>query len=76
MLTDDEIEGSARVAEALHTPIAGYETELGLYGFRELIRRGAVDIVQVDVDRTRRLCRVDEHEHAMPPAHFDDLFER
>src|SRR4051794_8525186 len=41
--------GSVRVADALHTPIAGYETELGLYGFRELIRRGAVDIVQVDV---------------------------
>ena len=25
------------VADALATPIAGYETELGLYGFRELI---------------------------------------
>src|SRR5437588_2343025 len=45
----DDIEGSVRVTDALHTPIAGYETELGLYGFRELIRRGAVDIVQVDI---------------------------
>ena len=45
----DDIEGSAEVARALQTPIAGYETELGLYGFRELIRRGAVDIVQVDI---------------------------
>src|SRR5438045_8257547 len=45
----DDIEGSARVADALPTPIAGYETELGLYGFRELIGRGAVDIVQFDL---------------------------
>lgn len=45
----DDIDGSAEVARALSTPIAGYETEMGLYGFRELIGRGAVDIVQVDV---------------------------
>src|SRR5215472_14255011 len=38
----DDIEGSAEVAHALATPVAGYETELGLYGFRELIGRGAV----------------------------------
>ena len=36
----DDIDGSARVADALQTAIAGYETELGLYGFRELIARG------------------------------------
>ena len=36
----DDIDGSARVADALATPIAGYETEIGLYGFRELIERG------------------------------------
>ena len=45
----DDIDGSARVADALAAPIAGYETELGLYGFRELITRGAVDIVQPDI---------------------------
>jgi D-galactarolactone cycloisomerase len=45
----DDIEGSARVADALDTAIAGYETEIGLYGFRELIARGAVDIVQPDL---------------------------
>jgi L-alanine-DL-glutamate epimerase-like enolase superfamily enzyme len=45
----DDIDGSARVAAALATPIAGYETELGLYGFRGLIARAAVDIVQPDV---------------------------
>src|SRR3954453_6290465 len=45
----DDIDGSAEDARALATPIAGYETELGLYGFRELISRGAVDIVQLDL---------------------------
>ena len=45
----DDIDGSAEVARALAAPIAGYETELGLYGFRELISRGAVDIVQLDL---------------------------
>src|SRR6266852_1405114 len=29
----DDIDGSARVADVLATPIAGYETEVGLYGF-------------------------------------------
>src|SRR5438128_12213787 len=45
----DDIDGSAKVADALATPIAGYETEAGLYGFRQLIDRGAVDIVQPDI---------------------------
>jgi L-alanine-DL-glutamate epimerase-like enolase superfamily enzyme len=45
----DDIRGSAEVARALGTAIAGYETEVGLYGFRELITRGAVDIVQPDI---------------------------
>lgn len=41
--------GSAEVARALTTPVAGYETETGLAGFRDLIMGGAVDIVQPDV---------------------------
>ena len=45
----DDIEGSALVAHQLDTPVAGYETETGLPGFRELITRRAVDIVQPDV---------------------------
>jgi L-alanine-DL-glutamate epimerase-like enolase superfamily enzyme len=45
----DDVRGSAEVARALGTAIAGYETEIGLYGFRELIIRGAVDIVQPDI---------------------------
>jgi L-alanine-DL-glutamate epimerase-like enolase superfamily enzyme len=45
----DDIRGSAEVARALGTAISGYETEVGLYGFRELITQGAIDIVQPDI---------------------------
>jgi L-alanine-DL-glutamate epimerase-like enolase superfamily enzyme len=44
----EDIEGSALVAHQLNTPVAGYETETGLPGFRELIARRAIDIVQPD----------------------------
>ncbi len=44
----EDIEGSALVAHRLDTPVAGYETETGLPGFRELMARRAVDIVQPD----------------------------
>lgn len=44
----DNIEGSVELAHALDMPIAGYESEVGLYHFREYINRHAVDIVQPD----------------------------
>jgi L-alanine-DL-glutamate epimerase-like enolase superfamily enzyme len=48
-VSTDDISGSALVAHQIDTPVAGYETETGLPGFRELITRRAVDIVQPDV---------------------------
>src|SRR5215210_6756739 len=45
----EDLDGSAMLAHQLTTPVAGYETETGLPGFRELIVRHAVDIVQPDV---------------------------
>jgi D-arabinonate dehydratase len=48
VLTDDRT-GSAELAHALDTPIAGYETESLLSGFRDLIAQRAVDVVQPDV---------------------------
>ncbi|NMP21394.1 mandelate racemase/muconate lactonizing enzyme family protein [Sulfobacillus harzensis] len=39
---------SARLARDLDVAIAGYETETSLYGMRDLIVAGAVDIVQAD----------------------------
>src|SRR5579862_1191755 len=71
----DDIEGSAEVAAALATPIAGYETELGLYGFRELIGRGAVDIVQPDLawsggfSECRRIAAYAQAHHRMVAPH-------
>src|SRR5229473_7615304 len=71
----DDIEGSAEVARALATPIAGYETELGLYGFRELISRGAVDIVQPDLawsggfSEGRRIAAYAHAHHRMVAPH-------
>ena len=70
----DDIDGSARVADALATPIAG-ETEIGLYGFRELITRGAVDIVQPDIAWTggfsegRRIAALAQAHHLMVAPH-------
>ncbi|HZT87809.1 MAG TPA: mandelate racemase/muconate lactonizing enzyme family protein [Stellaceae bacterium] len=71
----DDIEGSAQVAAALATPIAGYETEIGLYGFRELIARHAVDIVQPDLAWTggfsegRRIAALAQAHHKMVAPH-------
>jgi L-alanine-DL-glutamate epimerase-like enolase superfamily enzyme len=48
VLTDDRA-GSAELARQLDTPIAGYETESLVSGFRDLIALRAVDIVQPDV---------------------------
>ena len=48
----EDVAGSAAVARALEVPVAGYETETGLAGFRELVARRAVDIVQPDVTWT------------------------
>ncbi|HWE61108.1 MAG TPA: mandelate racemase/muconate lactonizing enzyme family protein [Chloroflexota bacterium] len=48
-VSTDDVTGSALVAHTLDVPVAGYETEVGIYGFRDLIAAGAVDIVQPDV---------------------------
>jgi L-alanine-DL-glutamate epimerase-like enolase superfamily enzyme len=71
----DDIDGSAMVADALATPIAGYETEIGLNGFRELIARGAVDIVQPDIawsggfSECRRIAAFAQAHHRMVAPH-------
>ena len=71
----DDVDGSAEVARSLHTPIAGYETETGLYGFRQLIDKGAVDIVQLDVawsggfSEGRRIAAYAQAHHRMVAPH-------
>jgi L-alanine-DL-glutamate epimerase-like enolase superfamily enzyme len=71
----DDIDGSARVAAALATPVAGYETEIGLYAFRDLITRGAIDIVQPDIawsggfSECRRIAALAQAYHLMVAPH-------
>jgi L-alanine-DL-glutamate epimerase-like enolase superfamily enzyme len=45
----EDIEGSARVAAAIDTPLAAGENEFTRFGFRDLIINKAVDIAQPDV---------------------------
>ena len=48
-ISPDDVAGSAAVVAATSIPIAGYETESTAFGFRDLILRRAVDIVQPDL---------------------------
>ncbi|MEO2046061.1 MAG: enolase C-terminal domain-like protein [Pirellulales bacterium] len=47
----DDLDGYARIRAATSTAIAGGEHEFTRYGFKELITRGCVDYVQLDVNR-------------------------
>jgi L-alanine-DL-glutamate epimerase-like enolase superfamily enzyme len=47
----DDVAGYAQIAAEVDTLISGGEHEFTRYGFRELIERRAVDIVQLDVNR-------------------------
>src|SRR5947209_3005954 len=70
-VSTDDVTGSAHVAHTLDVPVAGYETETGVYGFRDLIAAGAVDIVQPDVTwsggitECRRIAAL-AHAHRLP----------
>lgn len=45
----DNLDGSARVAEALDLPVATGEQECSRWGFRDIIQKKAADILQPDV---------------------------
>ena len=47
----DDIDGLARVAASIDIPVATGEHEYTKYGFKDLLSRGAADIVQPDVGR-------------------------
>lgn len=47
----DDVDGYAQVRRSVSTPISGGEHEFTRYGFRELITKEAVDILQPDVNR-------------------------
>lgn len=68
-VSTEDLAGSAEVARAVDTPVAGYETETSLAGFRNLITAQAVDIVQPDViwsggiTPTRKIAALAEAYH-------------
>jgi L-alanine-DL-glutamate epimerase-like enolase superfamily enzyme len=47
----EDVDGYIRIRSAVNTPISGGEHEFTRFGYRDLLRRGAVDIVQPDVNR-------------------------
>lgn len=47
----DDLDGYARIRASTRTAVAGGEHEFTRYGFKELITRGCVDYVQLDVNR-------------------------
>jgi L-alanine-DL-glutamate epimerase-like enolase superfamily enzyme len=47
----DDIDGYELIRRSQSIPLAGGESEFGIFGFRELLRRRALDIVQPDVAR-------------------------
>ena len=48
-VVQEDVDGYAEVRRALSCPIAGGENEYTLFGFRDLLRARAVDVVQPDV---------------------------
>lgn len=50
-LSPDDLDGFARLVAISPTPIATGEKETGRYGFRDLMERGALRIIQPDIAR-------------------------
>jgi L-alanine-DL-glutamate epimerase-like enolase superfamily enzyme len=46
-----DLEGSARVAAEIDTPIASGETEYARYGFRDMLERKSADVLMPDLQR-------------------------
>src|SRR5260370_1250771 len=50
-VSPDDIDGYELIRRSQPIPLAGGESEFGIFGFRELLKRRALDIVQPDVAR-------------------------
>jgi D-arabinonate dehydratase/D-galactarolactone cycloisomerase len=51
-ITPDNLDGYRKLTSKLNVPIAAGETEFTRYGFRDLITKGGIGIVQPNVSRT------------------------
>lgn len=47
----DDLDGYAHIRRSARVPLAAGETEFGLFGFRDLIARGCIDVLQPEVAR-------------------------
>lgn len=63
-----DIEGQARIADALDTPIAAGEYHYGIEPFRYMLERRSIDIVMIDLMRVGGLTRW------MKAAHMAEAF--
>lgn len=64
-----DLEGVARVAAALDTPIASGETEYTRYGFRDMLERKSADILMPDLQRVGGVTEF------IRVAHMADAFD-
>jgi D-galactarolactone cycloisomerase len=64
----EDVRGYAELRSRLSTPIAGGENEHTLYGFRELLSAGAVDVAQPDVGSCGGITAM-RHIAALAQAH-------
>jgi D-galactarolactone cycloisomerase len=64
----EDVDGYCELRARLRTPIAGGENEHGLFGFREILSRHAVDIVQPDIGSCGGLTAA-RHITAIAQAH-------
>jgi D-galactarolactone cycloisomerase len=56
--TPEDIDSFVALGKRARLPIAAGENEFGLQGFRELIRAGAIDVVQADASRCGGISEV------------------
>ena len=64
-----DLEGVARVAAALDTPIASGETEYARYGFRDMLERKSADVLMPDLQRVGGVTEF------LRVAHMADAFD-
>jgi len=64
-----DLDGSARVAAEIDTPIASGETEYARYGFRDMLERRAADVLMPDLQRVGGITEF------VKVAHMADAFD-
>lgn len=74
-LQQDNLEGYRELSRISNIPIAAGEGEAGIYAYRDLIERGCIDIVQIDLARngftiTRKVSDMVELQDKKVVNHF------